>query len=114
LPRAAAVLAAPDGRRTARTGARRRFERYDVDRVGIVGMHDDGEPKVGREPLGDGMPSLAVVVAAQHADAGPFGPAAVGLHVEPARRVGVAGDLVDPLAELGVRIGHEAGPDALV
>ncbi len=64
---------------------------------------------------------LAVVVAAQHADvrprpAGsvPFGPAAVVLHVEPAGRVLVAGDLVHALAELGVGIGREAGADALV
>ena len=44
----------------------------------------------------------------------PIGPAAVVLHVEPAGRVLVAGDLVHALAELGIGIGREAGADALV
>jgi hypothetical protein len=83
-----------------------------------VRVHDDREAEVGRQALRDRAPRLAVVVAAQHADAGGAGPshrpAAVVLHVEPAGRVLVAGDLVHALAELGVRIGHEAGADALV
>ena len=44
----------------------------------------------------------------------PLGPAAVVLHVEPAGRVVVARDLVDALAELGIRVGVEAGADAVV
>src|SRR5262249_12110410 len=44
----------------------------------------------------------------------PFAPAAVVLHVEPARRVGMAGNLVDALTELGIRVGREAGADAVV
>src|SRR5262249_7898960 len=44
----------------------------------------------------------------------PFGPAAVVLHVEPARRVHVASDLVHALAKLGERIRQEAGADASI
>ena len=62
---------------------------------------------------------MPVVVAAQHADvgartarAGPLGPAAVILHVEPARRLVVPHDLVDALTELGIRIRLETGADA--
>ena len=62
---------------------------------------------------------MPVVVAAQHADvgprpagSGPLRPAAVVLHVEPARRRVVPDDLVHALAELGIRIGCEAGADA--
>src|SRR5439155_14282412 len=69
----------------------------------------------------DRAPGLAVVVAAEDADArpgsaraAPFGPAPVILHVEPAGRVRVAGDLVHALAELGIGIGREAGADAFV
>ena len=64
-----------------------------------------------RGPFGTGV---AVVVAAQHADAGTFGPTAVVLHVKPAGNVRVAGDLVNALAEFGVRIGRETGSDAFV
>src|SRR5262249_47874725 len=39
---------------------------------------------------------------------------AVVLDVEPAWRIGMAGDLVDALAELGKRVGREAGADAVV
>src|SRR5712691_4658493 len=114
-PRAAAVLAAPDGGDAARTGARRRLERHDVDRVGILRMDDHREAEVGRQALGDRAPRLAVIVTAQHADirstpagAVPFGPAAVVLHVEPPGSVLVPRDLVHALAELGIRIGREA------
>src|SRR5262249_34677593 len=41
-------------------------------------------------------------------------PAAVVLHVKPAGRAWVGGDLVHALAELRVRIGHEARAHALV
>src|SRR5262249_34538566 len=85
------------------------------------GGDHDRDPEVGRQPLGAGAPGGAVVVGAQHADVGaptagavPFAPAAVVLHVEPAWRVGMAGDLVDALAELGIRVGREAGADAVV
>src|SRR5262245_15740801 len=81
----------------------------------------DREAEVRRQTLGDGAPGVAVVVGTQHADVGapaagpvPFAPAAVVLHVEPAWRVGMAGDLVNALAELGIRIGSEAGADALI
>src|SRR5262249_35862544 len=64
---------------------------------------------------------MTVVVAAQHADAGartaragPVGPAAVILHVEPARRFVGPHDLVDALTELRVRIRRKAGADAVV
>src|SRR5260370_26727926 len=84
-------------------------------------MDDDRETEVGRQPLGDRAPGFAVVVAAEDADArprpagsAPFGPAAVVLHIEPAGRVLVAGDLVHALAELGLGIGREAGAAAFV
>src|SRR5262249_1540478 len=44
----------------------------------------------------------------------PVRPATVVLHVEPARRFRVPRDLVDALAELGIRIGVEARAHALV
>src|SRR5205807_6477116 len=98
-PGIAAVLAAPDRGRAAGTGARPALQRHDVNRIGVVRMDDDGEAEVGRQPLGDRAPGVAVVVAAQDADARTFGPAAMILHVEPARRIGMAGDLVHALAE---------------
>src|SRR4029077_16089463 len=117
----AAVFAAPHGGRAAGAGASRRRERQDVDRVGVVRMGDDGETEVGRKALRGGAPGVAMIVAAENADVGtasartvPFGPAAVVLHVKPARRVFVAGNLVDALAELGIRIGREPSPDTLV
>ena len=120
-PRAAAIFAAPHRGRAAGTGAGHRLERHHVERVGIVGVHDQREAEVGRQPLGDRAPAVAVVVAAQHADVRPppsrsvpLPPAAVVLHVEPARGVLMASDLVHALAELGVGIGREAGADALV
>jgi hypothetical protein len=77
-------------------------------------MHDDRETEIGRQALADRAPGVAVVVAAQNADARTLGPATVVLHVEPAGHARVAGDLVNALAELGERIGKKAGPDALV
>src|SRR5260370_8081660 len=84
-------------------------------------MDDDRETEVGRQPLGDRAPRFAVVIAAEDADArprpagsAPFGPAAVVLHVEPAGRVLVPGDLVHALAELGIGIRPEAAPDPFV
>ncbi len=113
-PRATAVLASPDRGSAARTGARRRLERHDVDRVGVVRMHDDWEAEVGRQPLTDRSPRAAVVVAAQHAEVRVFRKAAVVLHVEPAGRILVTCDFVHALAELGIGIGHESGADALI
>ena len=114
LPRAAAVFAAPDARRAARTGACGRLERNHVERVGVVRMHDDGEAEVGRQSLADGSPGVAVVVAAQDPDARVVGKAAVVLHVEPAGHVRVTCDLVYALAELNEGIWQEAGAHALV
>src|SRR5439155_12498481 len=114
LPRAAAVFAAPDGRGAARTGARGRLERNHIERVGVVRMNDDWESEVGRQSLADRAPGVAVVVAAQDADARVLGEAAVVLHVEPARRVRVARDFVYALPELDERIGQETGADAPV
>src|SRR5262249_54199222 len=79
------------------------------------------EAKIGGQPFRDGFPRLAVVVAAQDPDVGPWppwpapiGPATVVLHVEPSRRGWVAGALVDALTELGIRIAREPRADALV
>ena len=77
-------------------------------------MNDDRESEVGRQSLADRAPGVAVVVAAQDADARVLGEAAVVLHVEPARRVRVARDFVHALPELDERIGQETGADALV
>src|SRR5437588_2812436 len=71
-PGIAAVLAAPDRGRAAGTGARPALQRHDVNRIGVVRMDDDGEAEVGRQPLGDRAPGVAVVVAAQDADARTF------------------------------------------
>src|SRR5262249_53988130 len=121
LPGVAAVIAAPDSGCAVRTGARHPGQRYHVDRVGIVRVDHDREAEVRRQTLGDGAPGAAGVVGARHADVGapaagavPFTPAAVVLHVEPAWRVGMAGDLVNALAEFGIRVGREAGPHAVV
>ncbi|MCI0460000.1 MAG: hypothetical protein L0Z62_23865 [Gemmataceae bacterium] len=87
----------------------------------IVRVHHDGEAEIGRQSLADRSPSMAVVVAAQHADVWPppsrpipFGPAAVILHIEPAWRVLVSRDLMHALAEFRERIGHEAGANTPV
>src|SRR6185369_14771169 len=77
-------------------------------------MDDNWETKVGRQTLGDGFPGVAVVVAREHADSRTIFPAAVVLHVESARYVFVARDLVHALAEFGIGIGNEAGTDAVV
>src|SRR6266404_2659029 len=84
-------------------------------------MHNDGEAEVGGQALCDRAPSVAMVVTAQDADARsrsagavPIGPAAMVLHVEPARRVLVTRHLVNALAEFGVRIGRETGPHTFV
>src|SRR5207248_10431240 len=114
LPGYAAVLAAPDRGRSARAGARHRLERKHVDRVGIVRVHKDRKAEIRRQPLGDGAPGAAVVVAAHHADARAIGEAAVVLQVEPAGRILGAGDLVHALAPLRKRLGSEADADALV
>src|SRR5262249_52437088 len=120
-PRVAAIFAAPHGRRAAGTGARRRLERHDIHRVGVMRMDNDRKSEVRRQSFGDRSPRMAVVVAAQDADVrpgppgpGPVRPAAVILHVEPAWRVVVPRDLVDALTELGIGIGCEAGADAFV
>src|SRR5439155_8107027 len=98
LPGIAAVLAAPDCGRATWTGASHRLKWHDVDCVGVVRVDDDREAEVGRQPLGDRAPGLAVVVAAQDADAwprsagsAPFAPTAVVLHIKPAGRVLVPG-----------------------
>src|SRR5881628_579201 len=114
LPRAAAVFAAPDSRRAARTGARRRFKRDHIDVVGVVRMHDDWKAEVGRESLANRSPRSAVIVAAQDTNARVVGKTAVVLHVEPARRVRVTSDFVDALAELDEWIRQETGADTLV
>src|SRR5436309_11398293 len=79
-------------------------------------MHDDREPEVGRQSFGDRVPRVSVIVAAQHADVGtrasrsfPLTPAAVILHIKPARCVIVARDFVHALAELGIRSGLKTG-----
>src|SRR2546426_5076386 len=120
-PRAAAILAAPDRGSAAWTGARRGLERRSVDRVRVVRMHDHRKAEIGRQPLGDRPPRVAVVVAAQHTDVRPrssrsipFAPAAVVLDVEASGRVRVGGDLVNALAEFGEGIGSETGADALI
>jgi hypothetical protein len=77
-------------------------------------MDGDREPEVRRQPLGDRLPGAAVVVAAQDAASLRLLEAAVILHVEAARRVVVAHDLVDALAELRVGIRLEACGDPLV
>ena len=88
---------------------------------GSCGWTTIGKPKSDGSPLAIERHELAVVVAAQHADvrprpagAGPLRPSAVVLHVEPAGRGVVPDDLVHALAELGIRIGREAGADALL
>src|ERR1700738_5214603 len=84
-------------------------------------MHDDRESEIGRQSFGDRVPRLSVVVAAQHADVRtrasrslPLTPAAVVLHIKPARCVVVARDLVHALAKLGIWIGLKTGADAFV
>src|SRR5438067_4617535 len=114
LPGVAAILAAPHRGCAARTGTRHRLEREHVGGVGIVRMHDDGEAEIGRKSFGDRPPGVTVVVAAQHADAGPLGEASMVLQVEPTRDGGVPGDLVDALAVLRERVGREADADAFV
>src|SRR5262245_25896789 len=121
LPRAAAVLAPPYAGRGGGTGARHRLERQHIDGVGVVRMDRDREAKVRGQALGDRVPAVAVIVAAQHADVGarsagtvPAAPAAVVLHVEAARRVLVADHLVHALAELRIRIGLESRAHARV
>src|SRR5215469_17317010 len=120
-PRLAATLATPHCWRAARTRASRRLKRYDVYRVGVVRVNHDGKSEVRRQSFGDRSPRVAVVVAAQHTDArprpprpGPICPSAVVLHVEPAGRGLVPRDLVHALSELWIRIGREAGADALI
>lgn len=58
-PGLAPVLAAPHGGRAAGTGARRGIEGYDVHRVRIVRVDDDGEAEVGGEALGDRPPRVS-------------------------------------------------------
>src|SRR5690349_10772760 len=84
-------------------------------------MHDDWKAEVGGKSLGDRVPGVSVVVAAQHTEVGtrssrpfPFTPAAVVLHIEPARGVVMTRDFVHALAEHGVWIGLETGADASV
>src|SRR6516165_4670706 len=93
LPRAAAVLAAPDRGGAARASARHRFEWHDVDRVSVVRVHHDREAEIGWQSLRNRPPRLAVVVAAQDTDVRPrpswpipIGPATVVLHVKPSGR----------------------------
>src|SRR5439155_12486558 len=109
-----AVFAAPDSRRAARTGARRGLERNDVDRVGVVRMHDPGKAEVGGKSLADRSPRMAVIIAAQDTNTRVVGKTAVVLHVQPARHVRVASDLVHALTELDEGIGEETGADAFV
>src|SRR5436309_13520653 len=94
LPRVAAVLAAPDSRSGAWTGACRGFQRHHIDGVRALRMHHDRETEIGRQSLCNRAPRVAVVVAAQDTNARPrptrpipFGPAAVVLHVTAAGRV---------------------------
>src|SRR5439155_737513 len=116
-----ALRAGPLRPRGAGTGGRRRLERHDVHRIGVVRVDDDGKSEVRRQSFGDRSPRVAVVVAPQHADVrprpagpGPIRPPAVVLDVEPAGRVVVPRDLVHALTELGIGIGCEAGADALI
>src|SRR5437899_2355508 len=77
-------------------------------------MHDDWKAEVGRQPLADRSPCVAVVVATQDPDSRVVGKAAMVLHVEPAGHVRVTGDLVDALTELDEGIGQETRAHALV
>src|SRR5439155_6157275 len=76
LPRAAAVFAAPNSGRAARTGARRGLERHHVDRARGVRMHDDWEAGGGRESLADRSSCDAVIIASQDPGARCVGKAA--------------------------------------
>src|SRR5262245_32535147 len=63
LPRAASILAAPDGGRAARARACHCFVRHHVYSVWVVRVYDDWKSEIGWQPLGDRPPRLAVVVA---------------------------------------------------
>jgi len=78
-------------------------------------MQDDWESEIRRQSFGDRSPCVFMVIAAQQTDirprsagAGPFGPAAMVLHKEPARSIFVSLNLVDTLAKLGIQIGDES------
>src|SRR5262245_47913785 len=45
-PGVPAVLAAPDGWRAARAGARRRLERHDINGVGVLGVNENRKAEV--------------------------------------------------------------------
>ena len=69
-------------------------------------MRQHHEAEVRRQPFGDRLPALGVVVAAVDA--------VVVLRVEAAVDGGVGRDLVHALAEFRVGVGHEVGRDSLV
>src|SRR4029450_9738648 len=82
-------------------------------------MDADGEAEIRGQTLRDRTPRMTAVVAAQHADVGPWSawsgplrPAAVILHIKAAWRGVVARDLVHALAEFWIRIRIEPGADA--
>ncbi len=105
LPRTAAVLAAPYCRSAAGTGACHAFKGHDVDGVGIVGMGDDRQSEVGGKPVSDRSPSVPIVITAQDTDSRVVRAAAVILHVESPGSIRMACDLVNALAEFGIRVG---------
>src|SRR4029453_3017114 len=81
-------------------------QRDDPGGVGGAGRGDHGEAEVARHPVGHVLPVVPAVVAAVQAP--------VVLEVQPVRPAAGRGDLVDALAELGVLVGQEHGPDAVV
>jgi hypothetical protein len=58
-PGLAPILAAPHGGRAAGTGSGRGIQGYDVHRVRIVRVDDDGEAEVGGEALGNRPPRVS-------------------------------------------------------
>src|SRR5918993_3700792 len=81
-------------------------QRDDPGGVGVGRVGDHGEAEVARHPVGHVLPVVAPVVAAVQAP--------VVLEVQAVRTPTGRGDLVDALAELGVLVGQEDGPDAVV
>ncbi len=78
----------------------------DVDGLRLVGVNVDHEAEVGRQVAADFLPRVAGVVAAHHVP--------VLLHEEHVRARAVHGDVVNAVADLGVRVGDVLGMQSLV
>ena len=78
----------------------------DVNRLGLVGVHVDGESEIGGQVAADFVPVVAGVVGAHDVP--------VLLHEEHAGTLGIHGDVVDAVADFGVGIGNVLRVQAFV